>query len=127
VKALVLEGDAARETKSFAEVTAAYRAGKTFWVELDDRSEDANALLEKTLGIHPLAIEDVWSDVGLPKVEDFGEYIQVILHGIRESGIPTDAPLTLVELDILIGKNFLVTHAHDEKVCAVTPVQDELK
>ena len=31
-----------------------------------------------------------------------------------------------IKLDILIGKNFIVTHAHDEKVCAITPVQSEI-
>lgn len=74
------------------------------------------------LKIHPLAVEDVWNDVGLPKVEDFDDYVQVILHGLREDDQSSDeVPLELAELDILIGQNWLVTHAHDEKVCAVTP------
>jgi len=35
------------------------------------------------LKLHPLAVEDVWNDVGLSKVEDFDDYVQVILHGLR--------------------------------------------
>ena len=83
--------------------------------------------MESTLGIHPLAIEDVWNDVSLPKVEDYGDYVQIIIHGIREDDRSSkEVPLELAELDVLIGKNFVVTHAHDEKICAVTPIQSEI-
>ena len=128
MKALILEGDKAVATTDLADVEAAHAAGKTFWLELDEKTEAATTFLEQKLKIHPLAVEDVWNDVGLPKVEDFEEYVQVIIHGLREDDRSSDeVPLELAELDILIGKNWLVTHAHDEKVCAVTPIQDEIQ
>jgi magnesium transporter len=128
VKTLILEGETVRETSDYAEVTAAHEAGKTFWIELDERCDEGSAFLEHTLHIHPLAIEDIWNDVGLPKVEDFDEYVQIIIHGIREDDRSSkDVPLELAELDIVIGENWLVTHAHDEKVCAITPVQAEIQ
>ena len=128
VKALILEGDAARPTRDLADVEAAHAARKIFWMELDERTPEVDAFLEKTLGIHPLAIEDVWADVGIPKVEDFGEYVQIVLHGVRESDHESKSvPLELSELDILIGHTFLVTHTNDEVLCAVTPVQEEMK
>jgi magnesium transporter len=127
VKALILDGDAVREVTDFVELTRAHQAGMTFWVELDERNADADAFLEQTLKIHPLAVEDVWLDLGLPKVEDFGEYVQIVVHGVREVDRKgRDVPLALSELDLLIGKNYLVSHAHDEKICAVTPVQQEI-
>jgi magnesium transporter len=128
VKALILEGDKAVSTTRLSDVEAAHAAGKTFWLELDEKSEEATTFLEQTLKVHPLAVEDVWNDVGLPKVEDFDDYVQVIIHGLREDDQSSDdVPLQLAELDLLIGKNWLVTHAHDEKVCAVTPIQDEIQ
>ncbi|MDB4934230.1 MAG: Magnesium and cobalt transport protein CorA [Labilithrix sp.] len=127
MKALILENDHAVESSDLAEVGAAHAAGKTFWLELDEKNDEATRFLEQTLKIHPLAVEDVWNDVGLPKVEDFDDYVQIIIHGIREDDRSSnEVPLELAELDILIGKNFLVTHAHDEKVCAITPVQVEI-
>src|SRR6266576_1866593 len=39
---------------------------------------------EVTFKLHQLSIEDVWNYVGLSKVEDFGDYVQIIIHGIRE-------------------------------------------
>jgi magnesium transporter len=128
VKALVLEGDIVTVLTDYDAVAAVHRAGKIFWLELDERSEAAEMFLEKVLAIHPLAIEDVWNDLGLPKVEDYGEYVQIIVHGVREADRAlSEVPLALSELDLLIGKNFLVTHAHDEKLCAVTPVQAEIQ
>lgn len=127
MKALVLEGEGARQTTDFDEIAAAHAAGKRFWVELDRRTGRADELLEKVLGIHPLAIEDTWNDIGLPKVEDFGNYVQIVMHGVREEDRDgQDVPLALAELDVIIGPNFLVTHAHDEKVCAIAPVQAEV-
>ena len=127
MKALILNGEVVFETSEFSEVAAAHAQGKHFWIELDERSDEATAFLESVLGIHPLAVEDVWHDVSLPKVEDYGDYVQIIIHGIREDDRSSkDVPLELSELDILIGKNFVVTHAHDEKVCAVTPIQAEI-
>jgi magnesium transporter len=127
VKALILNGDEVVATSDLADVEAAHAAGKTFWLELDHETKEATTFLEHTLKIHPLAIEDVWNDVGLPKVEDFDDYVQVIVHGLRDDDPSDDVPVELAELDILIGKTWLVTHAHDEKVCAVTPVQEELQ
>ena len=127
MRALILYGETVSETSSFAQVAEAHAEGKNFWLELDERSDEATAFLEMTLGIHPLAIEDVWNDVSLPKVEDYDDYVQIIIHGIREDDRSSrDVPLELAELDLLIGKNFVVTHAHDEKICAVTPIQTEI-
>ena len=123
MKALILEGNQAVQTTDYAKLAAAHEEGKTFWLELDERTDEASAFLEHTLRVHPLSIEDVWNDVGLPKVEDFDEYVQVIIHGIRDDDHDSkDVPLELAELDMLIGANWLVTHAHDEKVCAIAPV-----
>lgn len=127
MKALILEGEQVVRTEDYDQVRAAHAAGQTFWIELDERTDEATEFLDKTLHIHPLAIEDVWNDVGLPKVEDFDDYVQIIIHGVREDDRESkDVPLELAELDILIGKNFVVTHAHDERACAISPVQAEV-
>jgi magnesium transporter len=127
VKALILDGERVIKSSDFEEVAAAHASGRTFWLELDERTDDGTSFLERTLHIHPLAVEDVWNDVGLPKVEDFDDYVQIIIHGIREDDRESkDVPLELAELDILIGKSWIVTHAHDEKVCAIAPVQAEI-
>ena len=128
MKALILDGEEVRSTHEYAEVAAAHAEGKSFWIELDERCDQGTTFMAETLKIHPLAIEDVWNDVGLPKVEDFEAYIQIVIHGIREDDrTSSEVPIELAELDVLIGKNWVLTHAHDERACAVTPVQMEVQ
>src|SRR5688572_25656615 len=127
-KALILDGDAVTQTSDIEAIHAAFREEKRFWVELDERSEAADKLLIELLHIHPLAVEDIWNDIGIPKVEDFVEYVQLVMHGVREEDVAgSDIPLALTELDVIIGRNFLITHAHDETVCAVGPVFIEMQ
>jgi len=127
LKALILEGDRAVSTTDYETIAAAHRDGKRFWVELDERVEQADKLLLEVLHIHPLAVEDIWNDIGIPKIEDFGDYVQLVMHGVRAEDIDgNDIPLTLTELDVVIGPNFLVTHANDERVCAIAPVLAEI-
>ena len=127
MRALILDGENVVESTDVDEIAAAHAAKKRFWVELDDNSDEVSRLLHEVLKIHSLAIEDVWNDIGIPKVEDFGDYVQVVMHGVLEEDLGTkEVPLALAELDLIIGSNFLVTHAPDEKVCAIRPIYVEI-
>ena len=128
MKALVLEGEKVKSVHDYAVLREAHAAGKHFWLELDEKSDDDTAFLSDALKIHALAQEDIWNDVGLPKVEDFEEYLQIVIHGIRDSDRQSkDMPIQLAELDLVIGKTWLVTHAHDERACAIAPTQIEVQ
>lgn len=127
MRALILDGETILSTDDYAVVIRAHAAGQMFWIELDERREEDTSFMADTLKIHPLAIEDVWNDVGLPKVEDYDAYIQIVIHGIREDDRKSsDVPIELAELDIIIGPHWVLTHAHDERACAITPVQNEV-
>jgi len=127
IKALVLDGNVARETSDLAVVAAAHEAKQPFWLELDARDEAVERFLADTLHLHPLTLEDIWADLGIPKIEDYGDYLQIVMHGLREEDIAgRELPLALAELDVIIGAHFVVTHAHDERACAIRPVLAEL-
>lgn len=128
MKALILDGETITASVDFDEIVAAHVAGKRFWVELDERTPEGDSFLTDGLKIHPLAVEDIWNDLGIPKVEDFGDYVQLVMHGVREEDVDgRDVPLALAEIDVIIGRNFLITHAHDETACAVAPVLAEVQ
>jgi magnesium transporter len=78
------------------------------WIDLEDPSVRETTILEDPFHFHPLAIEDCLSEVHHPKVDDFQDYIFTIVHGIRFDA-PTDQFITR-ELDIFLGKNYLITH-----------------
>jgi magnesium transporter len=108
---------------SQAEIADVLASGQGFtWISLERGSpEEITEVLEKQFHFHPLAIEDSLS-VGyqIPKVDDYGEYIFIIFQSILLDGSLSDLPT--VELDLFLGKNYLVTCFAD----ASLPVIDNI-
>ena len=101
---------AAREASPQAAVAAvaAVGAGAQVWIDLEALDEPSVTELLKPLAIHPLVIEDMVTDVNRPKVDNYGDYIYVVLHSARwDSERPS-----IKEVDIVVGRNFLITY-HD--------------
>jgi len=89
VLARILEDGKLHSTTSVAEIRAALSGGKRIWIELERRSPEADALLTDVLKLHPLTIEDVWSSRSLPKIDDFDDYLYVLIHGIEARTRPS--------------------------------------
>ena len=79
--------------------------GSWLWIDIRVGSGDADALVElaTTLELDPLAIRDALEDFDLPKTDDFGSSLLVILHGLAEDRIAT------YELDCFMSERRLVT------------------
>ncbi len=107
--ARILEGKEIVVSTEGHDILAAIKAGKNVWVELERKTDEADELL-RALEIHPLTIEDIWGPSSQPKIDDFPNYLYVIVHGV---GSAKKNRLELVEVDILIGANWLVTHDRD--------------
>jgi magnesium transporter len=107
MQARILDGDRLRTTTNPAEIRAALAANQRIWIDLERQSRDADALLAEVLKLHPLTIEDIWAERSRPKIDDFDGYLYVIVHGI---GAANHDKLDTVEIDVVIGPNWLVTH-----------------
>lgn len=87
----------------------------TLWVEILDQTQNTDsrveALLNGVFQFHPLAIEHAVQDTHIPKVDDWGEYLYIVFHTIDFD--PDTDSLRLRELDLFLGRNFLVTY-HNE-------------
>ncbi len=115
------------EHDSLEAAFAAIAAGKVTWVDMLGRNEENHALLGPTaLDIHPLIIEDVFGDCVRPKIEDYQRYLYVLFHA-PSSAPKDDDPdtLDLLEIDILLGQNWLVTH-HAQTSKAMDTVWSEV-
>jgi magnesium transporter len=66
--------------------------------------------LRDTFGFHSLAIDDALREVQVPKIDDWGDYLYVVAHGVLFD--PTSLVLTTRTLNIFLGPNYLVTHHH---------------
>ncbi|HLL22950.1 MAG TPA: magnesium/cobalt transporter CorA [Kofleriaceae bacterium] len=104
--ARVLENGKIVATTNVAEIRAAIDSKRRVWIELERQSAETDAVLEQ-LQIHPLTIEDIYSSGSRPKIDDFPNYLYVVVHGI---GSAKRKSLDLVEVDIVIGEHWLVTH-----------------
>jgi magnesium transporter len=120
LRAWVLEGDHVVETAEPSRIRAAYAAKHPMWVELEEQTPEADALLEE-LGIHPLTVEDIWVDNPGPKLDAFGSYLYVCAHTIKRE----KDDLVHCELDLVVATTFLVTH--DTTGAVTSLVREELK
>jgi len=81
--------------------------GLMVWVDLfDPTDEEILQVLEDVFKFHPLAIEDCITPNSLPKIEDYEDYLFVVAHGVDFSNTQE---FGTTELDLFIGKEFLVT------------------
>jgi magnesium transporter len=94
-------------TNSAARIREAHAAGRIMWVELGEAGPEVERLLVDTFHVHPLAVEDIFGERSVPKIEDDDGYLYVVVHALRGSGDPTRAETGL--LDIVLGHDFVLT------------------
>src|SRR3954469_24834303 len=93
----------------------------TVWIDAEGHSPDAEHLLAEVLKVHPLTVEDIFRDRPTPKIEDYGEYLYLTLHGVEGDA----RGLSPVELAVVLAKDWLFTHRPNPIVC-VRDVADRL-
>jgi len=81
--------------------------GLILWVDLDQPTDDEiKLILEGVFAFHPLAIEDCVTPSSLPKIEDYDDYLFMVTHAVDFNRTEKFAT---TELDLFLGKEFLVT------------------
>ena len=91
------------------------------WLDFDSEPQASVEAVLAPLGIHPLVLEDLVTDVNRPKVDSYGPYLYLVVHSARWDG---NHPL-LRELDVVIGRRFLITH-HEGSTRWVETAQEVL-
>jgi magnesium transporter len=93
-------------------------AGGLLWVDFEGTApEEDRPILRDTFGFHPLAVDDALDESHVPKIDDWGEYLYIVLHAVvidRQRPEEIDS----LEVDVFLGKNYIVTH-HDKPVGAI--------
>ncbi len=90
--------------------------GWNLWLDLEDSPEEEFGLLKALFSFHPLTLEDCLTSSHHPKIDDFDDYLFLILHAVR--WIEEDETIETVKLDCFLGPHFLVTH-HREPLPAI--------
>ncbi|HEX7177886.1 MAG TPA: magnesium/cobalt transporter CorA [Pyrinomonadaceae bacterium] len=86
------------------------------WADVSDPTSEDFMELAQEFNFHPLSIEDCRNAHQRPKIEEFPGYYFIVLYEAELTGEHDD--LELRELNIFLGKNFLVT-VHSRPIRAV--------
>jgi magnesium transporter len=91
------------------------------WVDFEATppAED-EPILREVFRFHPLAIDDALQESHVPKLDDWVDYLYIVLHAIYFDKEQDDY-LDTHELDIFLGRNYMVTH-HDQPVRAIDTI-----
>ena len=103
----------AGELKRVASVEAALTAARQdgfIWLHYYQPTKEELTNLSDPLGLHPLSIEDCCDEKQIPKIEDFPRNTFILFNDFDYS----NQELTIGEIDLIIGDNFLVTVSQRE-------------
>jgi magnesium transporter len=82
-------------------------SGVWVWVDLDKATPEESRILADVFHFHELSVEDALAESHHPKIESYGDYLYLILHGInfkaREHLFETH------DVDFFLGPQYLVT------------------
>src|SRR5690349_14355568 len=77
------------------------------WINIDRPRAIDRAWLEEHYDFHPLDYEDVFSRNQRPKVDEYDDYLFVVLHFPRYD--KAVGRLNAAEVDIFVGPDYLIT------------------
>ena len=89
----------------FKEITT--REENLLWLDVENPTKKELELLKNEFKLHPLTIEDCVNTNARPKIEQFPTYMFLVLHAAGMQ--PRTGKVKTLELNICIGKNFILT------------------
>jgi len=96
------------------------------WVDfIEEDPTVCESILKDIFEFHPLAIEDALDQNHVPRVDDWGSYLYLVLHAPKFNQ-DKDEPIETDEVDIFLGKHYLVTY-QEKMIPVVEKVWDILK
>jgi len=90
---------------SVTEALTTVNDGGFFWLDYYQPTREELSTLIDPLGLHPLSIEDCFDDNQIPKMEDYHKNTFILFNAFSYA----NGKLSIDEVDLFIGENFLVT------------------
>src|SRR5689334_607568 len=117
-----------RTSLSVADVNAAIASTQgCLWVDIDITVPGQADLLKQLQGLHPLSVDDALSRKQRPKVEEYHDYLFIVVLGVRfHEETPDPYDLETFDLCFFLGNHFLIT-VHAGPSDAVDDVAERLK
>lgn len=88
------------------------------WLDFGGEPDTAcEPILRDVFKFHPLAIDDALRESHVPKIDDWGNYLYLVVHSVVYEA-EADEPLDTRELDLFVGPNYIVSH-HEQVIPAI--------
>ncbi len=81
------------------------REDRLVWVALQDPTAEELEAMRLAFRLHPLAVEDAGKGHQLPKVEEYGESLFVVLHTVETAG----EELVTGDVSVFVGPNYVLS------------------
>lgn len=88
------------------------------WVDFANEPPEACLPILTGFGFHPLAIEDALQQTHVPKLDDWSEYLYIVLNYLNLADNGSEWNTEIDELDVFLGRNYIVT-LHDTPIAAI--------
>jgi magnesium transporter len=88
------------------------------WVDFVSEPPETSLPILQDFKFHYLAIDDALQETHVPKLDDWGDYLYIVLNYMNAHENSDAWESEVDELDIFLGKNYIVTH-HDYPISAV--------
>ncbi len=88
------------------------------WVDFLGEPPEACLPILQGFGFHPLAIDDALQETHVPKLDDWDDYLYIVLNYMHAHKNGEDWDTAVDELDTFLGANYIVTH-HDHPLDAI--------
>ncbi|MCC6567762.1 MAG: magnesium/cobalt transporter CorA [Anaerolineales bacterium] len=88
------------------------------WIDFVNEPDENSLPILQDFGFHSLSIEDALQQTHSPKLDDWGNYLYIVMNymDVKENGTLWESEVD--ELDIFLGPNYIVTH-HEFPISAV--------
>jgi magnesium transporter len=102
--------------------TALAEPDNLLWVDFQGNPPEVDEpILRDKFKFHPLAIDDALRETHVPRVDDWEDFLYIVLHSVTYEPDSEEHRVQTRELDVFLGKNFMVTH-HDLPIDAIERV-----
>ena len=79
------------------------------WLDLCDIDDNDIDLLTNVFNLHPLTVEDFIMPSARPKVEEFQDYLFLVVFSLQSGSNNQKFKIHMIEIDCCLGRNFLIT------------------
>ena len=90
------------------------KTNKITWIDIKGPTSSDLESLKTDFDLHPLVLKEILPQIDYPKIENYGDYLFIVFfYPFFDKETSSTLPF---ELDIIVGKNFLITNHYRDIV-----------